>query len=121
MRACRIPFRSVECGTVRPRVDLGWGGWKEPPMPAPTVRLYRPEDRDAVYDICIRTADAGGDARGLYRDPDLLPDMFAGPYTVLEPNLAFVLDDGGRAVGYVVGTSDTPRFARDFREKWLPT
>ncbi|NUR28660.1 MAG: GNAT family N-acetyltransferase [Catenulispora sp.] len=89
-------------------------------MPAPTVRLYRPEDRDAVYDICIRTAADGGDARELYRDHDLLPDMFAGPYTVLEPDLAFVLDDGGRAVGYVVGTSDTPRFVRDFREHWLP-
>ncbi|NUP51479.1 MAG: GNAT family N-acetyltransferase [Catenulispora sp.] len=90
-------------------------------MPEPTVRLYRPEDRDAVYDICIRTGYNGGDAREVYRDHDLLPDMFAGPYTVLEPDLAFVLDDGGRAVGYVVGTSDTARFARDFRERWLPT
>ena len=89
-------------------------------MPAPTVRLYRPEDRDAVYDICIRTGNDGGDARGVYRDHDLLPDMFAAPYTVLEPDLAFVLDDGGRAVGYVVGTSDTARFARGFREIWLP-
>jgi ribosomal protein S18 acetylase RimI-like enzyme len=90
-------------------------------MSEPTVRLYRPEDRDAVYDICIRTGHTGGDARGVYRDHDLLPDMFAGPYTVLEPDLAFVLDDGGRAVGYVVGTSDTPRFVREFRERWLPT
>ena len=90
-------------------------------MPEPVIRPYRPEDRDAVYDICIRTGYEGGDARGVYRDHDLLPDMFAGPYTVLEPDLAFVLDDGGRAVGYVVGTSDTPRFVRDFRERWLPT
>ncbi|GAA2058745.1 N-acetyltransferase [Catenulispora yoronensis] len=90
-------------------------------MSAPTIRLYRPEDRDAVYDICIRTGNAGGDARGVYRDHDLLPDMFVGPYTVLEPDLAFMLDDGGRAVGYVVGTSNTPRFAKDFRERWLPT
>ncbi|WP_370381618.1 GNAT family N-acetyltransferase [Catenulispora sp. GAS73] len=85
------------------------------------IRPYRPEDRDALYDICMRTGAAGGDVRGVYRDQTLLPDIFAGPYATLEPDLAFVLDDGGRAVGYVLGTSDTARFARDFRDKWLPT
>lgn len=66
------------------------------------------------------TGDNGGDARGVYRDQELLPDLFAAPYATLEPDLAFVLDDGGRAVGYVLGTSDTERFVRDFRAKWLP-
>ncbi|NUQ95660.1 MAG: GNAT family N-acetyltransferase, partial [Streptomyces sp.] len=42
-------------------------------------------------------------------------------YVVLEPELAFVLVDGhGRAVGYILGTADTPRFVEDFRTKWLP-
>ena len=90
-------------------------------MSLPAIRPYRLEDRDALYDICMRTGDAGGDARGVYRDQDLLPDLFAGPYATLEPDLAFVLDDGGRAVGYVVGTSDTERFVREFRAEWLPT
>ncbi|WP_323746358.1 GNAT family N-acetyltransferase [Catenulispora pinisilvae] len=89
-------------------------------MSSPTIRLYRPEDRDALYDICMRTGYAGGDARGIYRDQELLPDVFAAPYATLEPDLAFVLDDGGRAVGYVLGTSDSVRFARELRDKWLP-
>jgi ribosomal protein S18 acetylase RimI-like enzyme len=84
------------------------------------IRPYRPEDRDALSEICLLTGDAGGDARGVYRDQQLLPDLFALPYAVLEPDLTFVLDDGGRAVGYVLGTSDTERYVRDFREKWLP-
>ncbi len=63
-----------------------------------SIRRYRPEDRAAVYGICVRTADAGGDARGQYASDDLMPDLFAGPYVELEPELAFVLDDGGRAV-----------------------
>ncbi|WP_035849548.1 GNAT family N-acetyltransferase [Kitasatospora azatica] len=84
------------------------------------IRRYRPGDRDAVFDICMRTAEAGGDARGVYRDQQLLPNIFAAPYTVLEPELAFVLDDGDGPVGYVLGTRDTTRFVRDFREKWLP-
>jgi ribosomal protein S18 acetylase RimI-like enzyme len=50
-----------------------------------------------------------------------MPDVFAGPYLALEPELAFVLDDGGgRAVGYVVGCADTPAFAAAVRERWLP-
>ncbi|GAA2442921.1 GNAT family N-acetyltransferase [Streptomyces macrosporus] len=86
----------------------------------PVVRPYRPEDRDAVYDVCVRTADAGGDARGIYRDPDLMGDLFAGPYVHLAPHLAFVLDDGERAVGYAIGTADTAAFAEAFRREWLP-
>ena len=51
-------------------------------------------DLRAVYDVCVRTADAGGDARGMYSSDDLMPDLFAGPYVFLEPEFAFVLDDG---------------------------
>ncbi|MGH3415467.1 MAG: GNAT family N-acetyltransferase [Actinocrinis sp.] len=86
----------------------------------PRIRLFRPDDRDAMADICMRTAEVGGDARHLYKDQDLMPDIFALPYAYLEPDLAFVLDDGGRAVGYVVAASDTPRFVKEFRGRWLP-
>lgn len=84
------------------------------------VRPYRPEDRDDVYDVCVRTADAGGDATGLWSTDDLMPDLFAGPYLELEPELAFVVDDGTRVVGYVLGTADTARWAAEHRARWLP-
>ncbi|MFC0628087.1 GNAT family N-acetyltransferase [Kribbella deserti] len=88
----------------------------------PFIRPYRPADRAAVGDICVRTADGGGDSRSLYPDLDLMPSIFAWPYVELEPELAFVLDDdAGRAVGYVLGCADTPRFAKRFRDEWLPT
>ncbi|RPE28993.1 GNAT family N-acetyltransferase [Kitasatospora cineracea] len=88
----------------------------------PAVRPYRPADRAALYDICVRTGELGGDSRQTYPDHDLLPTIFAAPYAVLEPDLAFVLDDGtGRAVGYVLATADTPTFVRRFRDEWLPT
>ena len=38
----------------------------------------------------------------------------------LEPDFAFVLDDGQRAVGYVIGTPDTAAFARAYRARWIP-
>jgi len=84
------------------------------------IRPYREADLGAVYDVCVRTGDAGADARGQYRSDDLLPDLFAGPYVFLEPDFAFVLDDGHRAVGYVVGTPDTAAFTRAYRARWIP-
>jgi ribosomal protein S18 acetylase RimI-like enzyme len=94
------------------------------------IRPYREEDRAAVYDICVRTGAAGEDARGLFSDDDLIPDIYAGPYLELEPELAFVLVDpdvdsgtgsnGRRPVGYVLGTADTARFVRAYRAFWIP-
>ncbi|MGW0787887.1 GNAT family N-acetyltransferase [Streptomyces sp. NPDC002911] len=85
------------------------------------VRPYRSSDQEALADICVRTADGGGDSTHLYPDPGLMPALFAEPYAHIEPELTFVLDDGaGRAVGYVLGTADTRRFVDAFREVWLP-
>ncbi len=91
------------------------------------IRRYQPGDRDAVAEICVRTGAAGGDARGLYADELLLPDVYALAYVDLEPQWAFVVvlpteavdDDGGLdalrvrdglLVGYVVATPDTAGF-----------
>jgi ribosomal protein S18 acetylase RimI-like enzyme len=86
----------------------------------PVIRPYRKEDFDAVYDICIRTGYLGSDARPHYEDPTILPEIFAAPYVILEPEVCFVVADGDDAVGYIVATPDTPAFVRRFREQWLP-
>ncbi|MDX6328738.1 MAG: hypothetical protein QOI83_1121 [Streptomycetaceae bacterium] len=88
--------------------------------PQAVIRPYRHEDRAALYDICVRTGHEGGDARHLYSDQELLPSIFAGPYAQLDPDLAFVADDGCRAVGYIVGTADTEAFVERYRKEWLP-
>jgi hypothetical protein len=92
----------------------------DPASPLPRIRPYREKDLAVVYDICVRTAAAGRDARGRYRSDDLMGDLFAGPYLFLAPELAFVLDDGRRPAGYVLGTADTAAFARAYRERWIP-
>jgi ribosomal protein S18 acetylase RimI-like enzyme len=90
------------------------------PKLAPFVRRYLPGDHDAVYDVCVRTGDAGNDATGKFVHANLIPDIWAGPYVELEPQLAFVLDHGGTAVGYVIGTADTAAFVRSYRQHWVP-
>jgi GNAT superfamily N-acetyltransferase len=85
------------------------------------ARPYRDGDLEAIYDICVRTGDNGGDATGKFEKPRLLADVFAAPYVYLEPTLAFVLPDGAdRPVGYVLGTANTARFVSAYRAKWLP-
>ena len=86
----------------------------------PDIRPYRPNDLPAVYDICVRTADAGADARGQFSSDELWGDLFAAPYVHLDPHMAFVLDDGGTTVGYVVGTADTETFVKRWTAEWLP-
>jgi ribosomal protein S18 acetylase RimI-like enzyme len=87
----------------------------------PTIRAYRPSDLDAIYDICARTAAAGGDARGRHTSDRMLGDVWAVPYVLREPEHAHVLDDGtGTATGYILGTADTPAFAEWYRTEWIP-
>jgi ribosomal protein S18 acetylase RimI-like enzyme len=84
------------------------------------VRRYQPADLGAIKEICVLTGHTGQDARGSMMDTSLLPDTFAEPYIVYDPLLAFVADDEGTAVGYVLGTADTVAFAEWFQNTWLP-
>lgn len=85
------------------------------------VRPYRPSDLDALYEICLRTGAAGKDATALVQDPKLFGEIYAAPYGVLEPEHAFVVDDGeGRAVGYVLGALDTDAFEAKAEAEWWP-
>jgi ribosomal protein S18 acetylase RimI-like enzyme len=88
-----------------------------------SIRPYRPEDREDLYEICVRTGDNGADASSLHPDPRILPDIFVGPYLAQEPELAYVVAESsgsGRARGYILGTADTRRFVARYLAEWLP-
>ncbi|WP_369810861.1 GNAT family N-acetyltransferase [Isoptericola sp. b408] len=98
------------------------------------IRPYRSSDRSAVAEICVRTAAGGGDARGVYSDDSLMPDVYALPYVEHAPDLAFVVVDrdadgttdplvvdDGRLIGYVLGTPDTTAFVDWWRQEWTPS
>lgn len=85
------------------------------------VGAYRPTDRPALYEICLRTGDAGGDATTLYRDPELLGHVYLGAYLALEPGLARVLRrPDGEPVGYAVATAATSAFEDACETSWWP-
>ncbi|MFZ4893051.1 GNAT family N-acetyltransferase [Plantibacter sp. Mn2098] len=85
------------------------------------IRQYRPTDRDDVYRICTLTGDSGNDATGHFRSDDLLPDIYAGPYLVHDPELVRLVDAGDGAIGYVLGTTDSVAFDRWFVDTWWPS
>ncbi|MFT4260342.1 GNAT family N-acetyltransferase [Microbacterium sp.] len=83
------------------------------------IRPYRASDRAAISEICLKTADAGGDATGILSDDELWGDLFAVPYVERHPDLAWIVEsDDGRAIGYIVATDDTDGFYRWFRDEW---
>lgn len=90
-------------------------------MADPHIRPCAPTDLDALYEICLRTGDAGDDATGLVQDGRLHGELWAAPYAVLEPEHAFVLDGGtGAAIGYVLGALDTRAFEARCEVEWWP-
>ena len=86
-----------------------------------TIRPYAPLDLEDLVEVCVRTADVGGDATGLLDDDRLWAEIYLLPYLERHPDLAFVAEsDAGRAIGYVIGTDDTDAFDAWFAAAWWP-
>jgi membrane-associated phospholipid phosphatase/ribosomal protein S18 acetylase RimI-like enzyme len=103
--------------------SLGWTGprTRSKESPVSSIRPYRPSDRDAMYEVCVKTADVGRDATGMFTDDRLWGDIFAVPYVERHPELAWVVEsEDGRTIGYVVSTDDTEAFETWFRDEWWP-
>lgn len=84
------------------------------------VRAARPEDLPALYDICLRTGDAGADATALYADPRILGEIYAAPYARLAAELALVAEDEAGVCGYILGAADTRAFEAACEAEWWP-
>lgn len=85
------------------------------------IRPFHPADVAGIYRVCLLTGEAGRDASGIYRNPDLLGHLYAGPYPVADPSLTFVVADDEGIAGYVVATADSSAFGRWLDEHWWPT
>jgi ribosomal protein S18 acetylase RimI-like enzyme len=84
------------------------------------IRPFRAGDEADLADVCVRTADAGADATGLFTDDRIWAEIFVLPYVARHPGLAFVVEGETRVLGYVVATPDTRAFEEWFRTEWWP-
>ena len=84
------------------------------------IRQAKAQDREALYRVCLRTADSGADGTHLWSDPDLVGHNFVGPYLAFEGATTFALIDGHEVVGYSIAAPDTLAFEAFFNEEWAP-
>ena len=86
-----------------------------------TIRACRPDDLDALHEICLKTSDNGADGTRLYQDPRIIGEIYAAPYAILEPAHAFVAEDADGVAGYILGAPDTRAFEARCEAEWWPT
>lgn len=91
------------------------------PKHSAQIRPYQPSDLGDLYRICLLTADAGADGSTLYQDPELVGHLYAGPYAVLHPETAFVVEDAEGVGGYILGAVDTRAFEARLAAEWWPS
>jgi GNAT superfamily N-acetyltransferase len=85
------------------------------------IRSFEPADLEACYAISLATGFEGGDASHLYRDPEMMGHIYVAPYTLLEPALALVVEDGDGVSGFAVGTADTVAWEERLERDWWPS
>ncbi len=84
------------------------------------IRPYHPSDLTALYRICVRTADAGGDASALFRDHDLPGHQYVTPHVSHDPDHCYVLTLDGAPVGYLAGVRDLTALIDYVEHRYLP-
>mgnify|MGYP003577373458 CR=1 FL=1 len=78
------------------------------------------DDHPALCAVCLGTGDAGRDASWREDDPALMGQIYAVPYQVIEPDLAFVIDGAEGVAGYLLGALDTKSFNARLESDWYP-
>lgn len=84
-----------------------------------TIRRATIDDLGAMRRVCLLTGDSGADATGRWSDDGLVPDVYLEPYLRYPHGLAWVVDEGAGAVGYVIAVADTADFAAWWRRSWV--
>lgn len=88
-------------------------------MTAPRIRSFELADTDACYEICLKTADNGGDATALHADPRIVGEVWVAPYLERHPECAVVVEDDEGVGGYIVGSPDTAAYDRWVDDEWF--
>jgi ribosomal protein S18 acetylase RimI-like enzyme len=84
------------------------------------LRRATEADHPALAMVCLKTGDAGEDATDHEDDPELMGMIYAVPYQVLEPELAFVVDGPVGVCGSLLGAADTLAFNARLAAEWYP-
>jgi ribosomal protein S18 acetylase RimI-like enzyme len=87
---------------------------------AVSIRSAVGPDIPYLYEICLKTGDAGKDASGLFYDSLLLGQYYAAPYFFHDPSLCFIAEYQGIPQGYILTAAETEAFNQWMEQVWLP-
>lgn len=75
------------------------------------IRPYKTGDRSDIRRICCDTGFLGNPVETIFNDREIFADLFTAPYLDREPHWAWVAENNGKIVGYLLG-SVSPTFHR---------
>lgn len=81
-----------------------------------SIRKYEPTDKENVRFACLNS-EGGGMSDELC---EFILHVFCDYYTEKEPENCFVLDDGGKAVGYIICAENFKKFKPVFDAEYFP-
>ncbi|MBB6097795.1 ribosomal protein S18 acetylase RimI-like enzyme [Deinobacterium chartae] len=76
------------------------------------LRRIRADDLSAVGRVAYLTGFFGSSAQGYFPQPQLFADLWVYPYLCLPDAPGFVLEERGEVIGYILGSTDAPRYTR---------
>ena len=82
-----------------------------------SIRPCTADDRDAMREICIETSSMPLRDE---KDRQLLLLTFCDSYIDYADCCFVAVDENDRAIGYILGTSDTRQFFREYRKNVMP-
>lgn len=89
-------------------------------MSSAFIRPATLSDLVDLYRVAIKTGDSGSDATGMFRNDDMIGEVYVGPYVTLAAETCFALESNRSAVGYGLSVLDTETFQNQARESWWP-
>lgn len=83
------------------------------------IRNARLDDIKELSKVALSTAMAGGDGNDFFYNKDLISQYYCEPYIRYNSEYCFVVEEEGKACGYIVSTPDSKEFFKWFNEVWL--
>lgn len=84
------------------------------------IRAATLADEARLYEICRLTGNSGKDATGILQQPNLLGDIWVGPYLHFSLAHCMVLEDNNELLGYCIATVDSSSFDTVCAALWWP-
>ncbi len=89
-------------------------------MPEIVIKQARLDDLADLYFVTLKTGNSGSDATALYRNDQMLGEVFVGPYVTHASETSNLLSQSGKTVGYGVCVLDTELFQNICKKNWWP-